>query len=91
MTTMNRIILFKALAVGDQEIEDLTIELVEGTPEFHGPGWEAVYREHYDGQAATLVDALVATLPGATLDRVVYLLLKRSASLHRVRWPQESE
>lgn len=66
------------------DIEPVTIEIHEPLPELADDGgidaWLAVSGERFDQQAKAIVDALFASLPGGTLDRVLVEMLRRTAS-----------
>jgi len=46
--------------------------------------WETVQREVYDAQAQELEEALYASLPGGTYNRLLARLLERKAGLLRI-------
>jgi hypothetical protein len=79
---------FKAQATGDQIIPDLELSAVEPLPEIRSVD-ESFYRPALTGvferEAEKIVDALITSLPGGTIDQVLTLLLRRKASIYVVR------
>lgn len=70
------------------------ILIIDSMPEFKMEAYLAREKEaaaFFDAQAKEIVEVLVATLPGGTLDRVLAQLLHRSVSLHRIPWVKENE
>jgi hypothetical protein len=83
--------LYKAVPVGDRTAADLRLEATEEMPamphhrEFPDMQvWEEACRERYDAQARIVVDALVASLPGGTIDAILCELMERRRSILRV-------
>ena len=72
---------FKAQPTGDEPVQDLDLRAVT---EFPDDGQAAA---NHDVDAKFVVSALLASLPGATVDAVLALLLTHRASQLRVRWP----
>lgn len=79
---------FKAQPTGDQVIPDLELSATEPMPElmhvaesFYRPALTGVFEK----EAEKIVDALIASLPGGTIDQVLALLLRRKASIYVVR------
>lgn len=66
---------------GNHERCTARIEVSNAVPNFKGPGWEREYDLFFNGEAAAIVDALIHSLPQATVDRVIAELLRRKASL----------
>jgi len=77
---------YKAQPTGDQVIADLHLVAAKTFPDNI-----ADPREHQatlDTDAQFVVSALLASLPGGTIDAILRLLLQHRASLLRVRWPE---
>lgn len=79
------IYVFKAQPTGDQVIADLHLTAERPFPDFESPKAAA---EAHDVDAQFVVSALLASLPGGTIDAILRLLLTHRASLLRVRWPK---
>lgn len=75
---------YKAQPTGDQIIANLNLTAVQTFPDITDPVDAAVTHE---ANARTVVNALLGSLPGGTVDSVLRLLLEHRASLLRVRWP----
>ncbi len=80
---------FKAQAIGAQVIPDLELTATEPMPDLHR-GWTPAelqaHAERFEHQAAQVVSALYASLPGGTLDQILRLMLTRKASQFIVRF-----
>lgn len=82
---MKTIKICKADPVGDQKIEDVAINISEKLPNFFiKDDWKHKYNMFYEKEAEELFDALINSLPGATIDRLLINLLKHKASLFKV-------
>ncbi len=72
-------------------VPGVIIEIVEAIPDPHPTEHtDELLRECeriYDTQATALANALMGSLPGGTLDRLIAILLQRKASFFRVPWP----
>lgn len=69
-------------------IEPVTIDVSKKLPEVpFADDWELIARARYRDDAKRIVEGLVASLPGATVDALLVELLDRKASLLRVRAP----
>ena len=79
--------IFKAQPIGDESIEDVTITIQEVA--WSSPDLASAAR-FYQRQGDALVDALWACLPGGTIDQMIAELLRRRASLFRVRFDQST-
>jgi hypothetical protein len=66
-------------------VPDLLIEATEQFPDIEDP---KAARAQHERDATGIVSALLASLPGGTVDAVLRLLLEHRASLLRVRWPR---
>ncbi len=78
---MKQINLHRAASTGLSEIEPATIKIGDSVPEHATLEEAAIF---YDKEATALVDALCESLPGGTLDRVLYRMFERRLSLFRV-------
>lgn len=76
------VIVHKAASAGGEETPGLLIEARVEFPE--GRGSDEAGRIHANN-AHWLGKALIATLPGGTIDRLLLYLLEHQASLYRVR------
>jgi len=73
--------------VSDQEISDSIIEINMPIPDFTNL---ADAGKHYQKDAENLVDVLLKTLPGGTIDRILILLLEHKASLFKIPFVEEN-
>lgn len=77
----------KAGPVAGESPHDVRIEISGEPPEFETlkeKDWRDQYDAFYKEQATTLGKALINTLPGGTLDRLIVFLLTQKASYFRV-------
>lgn len=74
----------KAIGFRDKPAPSLHIVAYEEVPEIKSDSWESDYRAFYRQEAQQIVNALVKSLPGGTVDQVLCLLLERHASVFRV-------
>jgi hypothetical protein len=74
---------WKAQPHGTDEAEDLRIEADTAMP---GNLSRADGRKLHRRDARAIVTALLASLPGGTVDEVLRMLLEHRASLLRVKW-----
>jgi hypothetical protein len=81
------IAVYKAQAVRDEKVADLNLVATKPFPEF---ATTAEHQAALDVDAQFVVSALLASLPGGTVDAVLRGLLQHRASLLRVRWPEVS-
>jgi len=79
------ICVFKAQPTGDQVVADLDLSATQTFPDFEDL---AEAKENHEADATFIVAALLASLPGGTVDAVLRQLLTHRASLLRVRWPR---
>jgi hypothetical protein len=68
-----------------EPVADLNLVATKEFPDLATPE-EAKWA--HDTDARLVVSALLASLPGGTIDAVLRLLLEHRASLLRVRWPR---
>jgi len=77
---------YRAQVVGDRRPPDLDLRTVEEIPPvLH----EQAQAEAYEEDANKIVSAMIESLPGGTIDRVLILLLHHRASLLRVSYATE--
>ena len=77
---------YKAQPVYDETpVKDLALSATKSFPNFDSA---AEHQAAFDVDAQFIVSALLASLPGGTVDAVLRLLLQHRASLLRVRWPE---
>lgn len=76
--------LAKAAPVGKTLTVVDTVIMIDSEITEFGPTWLGDAADFYEDQAAMLVDALIQSLPGGTLDRVLIRLMEHKASLFRV-------
>lgn len=69
-------------------VADLNLVATKPFPDFADP---AEHQAAFDVDAQFIVSALLASLPGGTVDAVLRGLLQHRASLLKVRWPEVSE
>ena len=79
------IAVYKAQPIRNETVADLNLTATKPFPENLDPD-EA--RTAHLTDARFIVSALLASLPGGTIDAVLRLLLEHRASLLRVRWPE---
>ncbi len=72
------ILVHKAQPTGDRQIPKLTLIAEEDVPE---PARAIDSIDLFESDAESIADALIATLPGGTLDRLVVKLLQHQVSL----------
>ena len=75
--------LAKAAPTAGVAVDPVRLLIVDELPDFDGAEWMAEARDFYRDQARRLVAALVAALPGGTLDAVLLALLERRAGVRR--------
>ena len=82
---MNKVKVRKAGSLRDLEVPNLIIEATEPTTDdmFNTKTWPQI-QEFFDGEAKIIVDAMIKSLPGGTIDAVLRELLTRKACLLRV-------
>ena len=85
---MIKILVHKAGAVGAAKVPDLLIEAIH---EFPDVITLAESRDLHVQDAEQIVDALLATLPGGTIDQVLLGLLEHQASLFRIPYRAHAE
>lgn len=84
----------KASPIAGESPQDVRIEITGEPPEFHNmkeKDWHKKYDAFYNDQAATLGRALLESLPGATIDRLIVFLLTQKASYFRVPYVEPQE
>ncbi len=89
--TEQTITVSKAGPVSGRYLPDITIRLEGEPPDLNGLDWAAAYDRFYRGEASRLAEALVRSLPGGTLDRLLVCLLDHKASLLRVPMSREPD
>ncbi len=87
---MNACVLYKAhpaTSLPEDAVPDLTIVATETVPALPDilDEYAREYEELYSAQACEIADRLQASLPGGTWDRLLAEMMKRQASLYRVR------
>ena len=82
---MNKVKVRKAGSLRDLEVPNLIIEATEPTTDdmFNTKTWPQI-QEFFDGEAKIIVDAMLTSLPGGTIDAVLREMLTRKACLLRV-------
>lgn len=75
---------YKAQPTGDQVINDLHLTATKTFPDLDEP---TAGMSVHETDAQFVVSALLASLPGGTIDAILRQLLTHRASLLRVRWP----
>lgn len=73
--------------VRDKPVADLALVATSTFPDLD----PVEARNAHDADAQTIVAALLASLPGGTVDTVLRLLLEHRASLLRVTWPRGTD
>jgi hypothetical protein len=86
---MREITVCKAGATGDREVEPVVLKIIDDAAAAMelipmDDAWERNTADHYDAQAALVLDALYH-LPGATIHRVLIGLLEGRSCLLRVQ------
>lgn len=76
---------FKAQPTGDQVISDLNLTATKTFPDLDS---STAGMSVHEVDAKFVVSALLASLPGGTVDAILRLLLEHRASLLRVWWPK---
>lgn len=92
--TVIDLVITKAGAVAGNAPNDLLIEFSGKPPELEAlkeKDWRDKYDAFYNEQAAALGKALINTLPGGTLDRLIVFLLTQKASYFRVPYVEPHE
>lgn len=69
----------RAAAMGDRHVPQCVIRIVAEWPDSHESSLDVLSAE-FDKEAQELADALIASLPGGTLDRLIGRLLSYKAS-----------
>ena len=77
----NTIHILKASALGDEEVPNLTIEIIKPVGEV--TSLKEARRLHTE-QGVILADALIKALPGGTYDALLAEMMRRRASLFSV-------
>lgn len=76
---------FKAQPVRDDEpVKDLHLVATDPFPDADREAGRFIH----ESDAQFIVSAMLASLPGGTIDAALRLLLTHRASLLRVRWPE---
>jgi len=77
--------IYKAGSLREDIVPSLCIEATAPTTDemFNTKTWPQI-QEFFDGEAKIIVDAMVRSLPGGTIDAVLRELLTRKACLLRV-------
>lgn len=82
---MTAVLVHKAQPFRDTPVANLQLVATEPFPEINNL---MAARDTHDADGRLVVSALLASLPGGTVDAVLRLLLEHRASLLRVRWPE---
>jgi len=85
MQSLIELQLHRAQPIGSQILPVVTVTIETAVPEKNT--LEAA-RALYLADALCLVDALYASLPGGTIDAVLYVLLERKASLLSIAYDE---
>ncbi len=88
------IAIVKAGPIANNAPEDLTIEFSGEPPKHENLKWPEmmpVANAWFEKQAATLGSALINTLPGGTLDRLICFMLRQKASYFRVPYVEPTK
>jgi hypothetical protein len=95
---MRTVHLYKAQALTDRGLppESVSILIEKEFPDLvfgmaPDDTWIKVHRREFDHQAETLVDTLIDTLPGGTIDAIIVRLLDYKRSLLVVNEKQRGE
>ena len=84
---MKTVHIFRAQPVIQAEpVEPVTIEIHEPIPDVDGIRSVRAAQERFAAQGVALADAIWETCPGGTIDALIAEMLKRRASLFRVRF-----
>lgn len=89
---MNTVTVFKGHWHADHPLPDMRIEATEPIPDLPGDSgkigeireWEKSHRDRYSQQGKAIVTAMLASLPGGTIDAVLLHLLEHRANIFRV-------
>ena len=81
---MKEIVIAHAHGYVGEPVEDVTIRLTGEPPDFPGDDYVWLYHDYYGAQGKLLCDTLLNTLPGGTVDALLYHLLMRKANVFRV-------
>lgn len=73
----------KASAIGDQSVPDLLVSATEAFPELQSSLDASVLHQR---NAEKIGEAIVKSLPGGTIDRLLIFLLEHRASVLRVAY-----
>lgn len=77
MSYCTEIEIWKAQPLGNRQVSNVRLRIEQSLPEQSSLAKaDAVFRS----QAITIADALMDSLPGGTLDRLIAILLERKAS-----------
>ena len=84
--------LYKAISMG-VDVPDLLITATEVIPHISvkDPKWEDKVRALYESQASEIFQALIASLPGGTIEALLCRLLDQSRTLLRVTFTNTKE
>jgi hypothetical protein len=78
---------FKAASFHDRVTDTLTIVADDSMPEGKESDTPEEIRRVFERQGSAIVEAMWATLPGGTLDAVLFHLMKRRSSMLHVVFP----
>jgi hypothetical protein len=70
----------KAQPVGDQQVNDINIDISFTCPDFEGDDCIQRANAFFIDQASDLEEALYNSLPGGTYDRLLGIMLKRKST-----------
>jgi hypothetical protein len=82
---VNEITVHKADATRDESVADAAIHIDKVMPPYLDP---TEGRDLFASDAEQIAEVLFAHLPGGTQDELIAALLRRRASLFRVRFPE---
>lgn len=93
---MKSVKITKAGEVAGKAPADVVIEFTGAPPEFGNvtlplSDFYKTANDYYEQQATQLGSALIETLPGGTLDRLICFLLRQKASYFRVPYVEPRE
>jgi len=85
--------IYKSTPFYGQVIPDLNLVATETLPEFNSgsENWETECRERFKQQGEEIYQQLLASLPGGTLDALLYTMIKHRASLLHVRYEEVTQ
>jgi len=82
MPIVKEIIVCKANGLQGETIPDVKINIIEDLPDLNLED-DKELNKFYTTQAESIVRALFASLPAATVDRILYVIMRDKLSLYR--------